>query len=108
MRVHDVADFADRWLENAVRRGIRHHERGEIASVFVGLGAQIGKVDVAIFQTRNRDNLESRHHRAGRVGPMRRGGDEAYVAMRFTARGMIFTNREQTCEFTLRAGVGLQ
>ena len=49
VRVHDVADFADRWLDNAVRRWLGDHQRGEVACVSVCFGAQIGEIDIAIF-----------------------------------------------------------
>ena len=89
-------------------RRISDHQRGEIARVLVGFGAQIGKIDVAIFQRRRRDDFEAGHDRAGGIGSVGRGGDEADVAMRFAARRVIFANGEQAGVFALRAGVGLQ
>src|SRR4029453_16146342 len=50
VRLHDVTNFASGYFENAVRGGIGHHQRGEIACVLVGFGAQIGKIDISIFQ----------------------------------------------------------
>ena len=76
--------------------------------MFVCFRAKIGKIDVAIFQTCNRHNLESRHDRAGRIGAVRRCRNETNVAMRFAARRVIFANRQQTCEFALRSGIRLQ
>jgi hypothetical protein len=49
MRVHDVADFANRRFKNAMRGGIRHHERREVSRVFICLCSQIGKIDISIF-----------------------------------------------------------
>ena len=108
VRVYDVADLADCWFEHAVRGRIRHHECGKIARVLVRFRAQIGNIDISIFQTGNRDNFESSHHCAGWIRAVRRGRNETNVAMRFPARCVILVNGEQTCEFTLRSGVGLQ
>ena len=48
----------------------------------VGLRAQIGDVDVAIFRRRDRHDLEARHHRARRIGAVRGLRNEADLAMR--------------------------
>src|SRR5437016_12556093 len=85
VRMHDLADFADRRFEYAVCRGIRHHQRSEIARVLVGFGAKIGKVDVAILQTSHRDDFEPGHDRTGRVGSVCGGRYQTDVAMRLTA-----------------------
>ena len=47
--VHDVADFANRSLENAVGARIGDHQRCQIACMRVGLCPQIGQIDVTIF-----------------------------------------------------------
>ena len=47
LRVHDVADLANRRLEDAMGRRVGHHQRGERIPVLGGLGAQVGQVDVA-------------------------------------------------------------
>ena len=108
MRVHDFANFADGRFENAVRGRIGHHERAEIILVLIRFGAQIGEIDVAIFQRRDRHDFETGHDRAGRIRPVRRVRDETDVAMTFAARGVIFVNREQARVFALRAGIRLQ
>jgi hypothetical protein len=108
VRVHYVADLTDGCFENAVRGGIGHHQGGETACVLVGFGAQVGKIDVSIFQTCDRHNLKAGHHCAGWICPVRGSGYETNVAMRFTARGVILADREQARVFSLRPGIGLQ
>ena len=46
--VHDPADLADRSLEHAVRRRIRHHQRRQRVAVLRRLRPQVGDVDVAL------------------------------------------------------------
>src|SRR3954464_7343150 len=50
VRVNDLANLADRGFENAVGGRVGDHERGQVVLVGVGLGAEIGEIDVAIFQ----------------------------------------------------------
>ena len=70
--------------------------------------AQIGKIDIAIFQTRNRENFKTGHHRAGGICPVRRGRDETDLTMGLAARRVILADREQPGEFSLRSSIGLQ
>ena len=72
VRVHDLANLADSRFKNAMCARIRHHERGQIARVLVCLRAQVGKIDISIFETRYRNDFESGHDRARRICPMRR------------------------------------
>jgi hypothetical protein len=74
--------------------GICHHQRGEIARVFVCLCAQIGKIDIPIFQAGYRDNFETSHGCAGRVRAVGRSRYEANIAMGFVARSMIRADRQ--------------
>src|SRR5437870_10438200 len=108
VRVHDVANFANGGFKHTVRGGIGHHPRGEMARVLIGLGAQIGQIDISIFQTRDRHDLKPSHHCAGWICPMRGSWYETNAAMRFTSGRVIFADREQPRVFSLRAGIGLQ
>ena len=47
--MHDLADLADRGLENTVRARIGDHQRGQIPRMHIGLCPQIGQIDVTIF-----------------------------------------------------------
>ena len=83
--VDDGADLADRLLEDAVRRGVGHHQRAERVRVLRGLRAQVGDVDVAVRVAGDRHDLEAGHHRARRVRAVGGDGDEAHVAVRVAA-----------------------
>src|SRR5205807_3906343 len=47
--VHDVADLANRGLENAMRARISDHQGRQIARMRAGLCPQIGHINVTIF-----------------------------------------------------------
>ena len=49
--------------------------------MFLRLGAQIGQIDVAVAVAADDHHLQSGHRRAGGVGAVRRGRDQAHVAM---------------------------
>ena len=66
--VYNFANLRDALLEDAVGGGISDHEGGEIAGVSLGLGAQIGQVNVALRVAGDGDDLQTGHGRAGRVG----------------------------------------
>src|SRR5207245_9918453 len=80
--VDDLADLADRLLEDAVRRRVRDHERAQVVGVRLRLRLQVFHVDVAPRVARYRHHLEPGHGRARRVGAVGRHGDEAHVAVR--------------------------
>ena len=48
--------------------------------MLLALGLEVGEVDVAVGVARGDDDLHARHLRAGRVGAVRRLGDQADVA----------------------------
>ena len=96
VRVHDLANLPDSCFENAVRARISHHERGQIARVFIRFPPKIGQIDIAIFQGRNRNNAEARHDRAGRIRSMCRLRNQTNVAMPFVVRGVVFADRKKS------------
>ncbi len=108
MRVHDLANFADAGLEDAVRRRIRNHDRGQIVAMRLGLGAKIGEIHIALGVARDDDHAHARHLRRGRVGAVSRRRNEADVAMRFAATGVIGADDQQAGVLTLRARIRLQ
>ena len=93
--VDDVADVFDSRFEHAVRAGVCDHDGGEIFRVLSGLFLQVGDVDVAVIVARNGHHFQSRNYRAGGVGPVRAGGDQADRAVRFIARFVIGANHQQ-------------
>ncbi len=72
------------------------------------LGAEIIDVDVAALVAGDHHDLHAGHAGGRRIGAVRRGGDQANVAMRLAVRGVIAADREQPGIFALRAGIRLQ
>ncbi len=72
------------------------------------LGAQIVDVDVAARVAGDHHDVHARHAGGGRVGAVRGGGDQADLAVRLAARGVIGADGQQPGIFALRAGVRLQ
>ena len=79
--VGDGADLAHALLEHAVGRGIGDHGGGEICGIGFGLGAKIGKVDIAMRVGGHDHDLHPAHRRRGGIGAVGRGRDEADVAV---------------------------
>ncbi len=76
--------------------------------MFVGLGLEIGDVDVALFRVRHHHDAHPGHDRAGRIRAVRRRRDEHDVARRLAAIAVIGANHHQARVLPLRAGVRLQ
>ena len=74
----------------------------------VGLGAEVGEINVAVGVTGHGDNLHSDHHRAGGVRSMRGSGDEADGAVGLAARMVVGADGEESGIFSLRTGIGLE
>ena len=67
-RVHLVTDFSDGCFKNAVRGGVRDHQRGQVITMLGNLGFEVSHVQVAAFITLQGDHGHTRHHGGGRVG----------------------------------------
>ena len=67
-RVHLVTDFSDGCFKNAVRGGVRDHQRGQVITMFRNLGFKVSQVQIAAFITLQGDHGHTRHHGGGRVG----------------------------------------
>ena len=97
-----------RFLEHAMRRRIGHHQRGEPFPVRGCLASQVGDVDVAVACARDDHDAHAGHHRACRVGAVRRGGYEHDVACSLATIAVVRANDHQAREFALRPGIRLQ
>ena len=73
-----------------------------------GLGLEIGEIDVALIVAVDNDNLEAGHLRRGRVGAVRRAGNQTDVAVPLTAAGVIATDGDDAGVLPLRARIRLQ
>jgi hypothetical protein len=107
-RVDVGADVFDGGFENAVGGRVGDHRGGEILGVFVGLGLEVGDVDVAVGVAGDGDDRVSAHGGAGGIGAVGAGGDEADVAVTLAARLVEGADDEEAGVFALRAGVGLE
>ena len=69
---------------------------------------QVGQIDVAALIARHDNDLHAGHLRRCGVRTVRRRWDQAHVAVRFTAAGVVGVNDQQTGVLTLRTCVRLQ
>ena len=61
----------------------------------LGLGAEIGEIDVAVFETAHRNDAEAGHYGAGRVGSVGGSRNETNVTVRLAARRVVTADGEQ-------------
>ena len=108
VRVDRGADVFDRGLEDAVRRRVGDHERGEIVGVRGGFRGEVGDVDVALGIAGDGHDGEAAHRGAGRVGAVGTGRNQTDVAVALAARLVVGADDEQAGVFTLGSGIGLK
>ena len=107
--VDELAQLGDGVLVDAVRRGVRDHDRGEVVAVRVDLGAQVVHVDRAVVRAVLTTTTLSPGHDGRRgVGAVGARRDEADPAVTLTAGLVVGVDREQPGELALRPGVGLE
>ena len=107
-RMDHRADLDDGFLEHAMRGGVGDHQRRQVLRMGLGLGAQVGEVDVAIVVAGDHLHRHPGHHGARRVGAMRRARDQADVAPLLAAALVIAADHQEPGVLPLAAGVGLQ
>ena len=108
MGVDQGADVLDRGLEHAVGAGVGDHQGGEAVLVLLGLGLEVGEVDIAVRVAADDHHAHAGHDRAGGVGAVGGGGDQADVAGLVVAAVVPGADGEQAGIFALAAGVGLE
>ena len=101
--VHDPAGIRDALLEDAVRRRVRDHERGEVGRVLRSFRLQILQVDLALSGALHNDDLHPRHDGARRVRAVRRRRDQAHVPVMITTILVIRADHEEAGVLALRA-----
>ena len=72
------------------------------------LALEVGKVDVPRLVAADDDDAQAHHLCARRIGAVRRGRNQADIALGLAARGVIVADGEQAGVFTLCAGIRLQ
>ena len=107
--MHDVADLADVLLEHAMRGRIGDHHGREIVGMLrrPWRANRRGRHCRSLSQATTTTSMPAML-RGGRIGAVRRGGDQADVAMRLAAAAMIAADGQQAGIFALRAGIRLQ
>ena len=107
VRVRDLAQFDDAFLEHAVRRWVGDHARGKPSGVRFGLGTEVRNVDVAARVGADDDDSHAAHLRRRRIGAVRRRRNETHVAVYVAAAAVIGADGEQSGVFALGARVRL-
>ena len=79
-----------------------------LSACCAALAREIVDVDIAARVAGHHHDFHAGHAGGGRIGAVRRGGDQAHIAMRLAARGVIAADRQQPGIFALRAGIRLQ
>ena len=108
MLMHQLAQGFDLRFKHAMRAGVGDHHGGQVGAVLFTLGLQIRHVNVALRVASCHHHLHASHLRAGRVGAVSTGGNQANVAMALAFGFVESFDHQQTCVFTLRARIGLQ
>ena len=106
--VDQRADVAHALFEHAVRGRVGHHQRGQTVGMLRDLRPEVGHVDVAQRIAGNDHHFHAGQHGACRVRAVRGRGDQAYVAVIFAARPVVFADHQQAGVFTLRSGIRLE
>ena len=105
--VHLGADITHGRFENAVRRGVRDHQRCEPFGILGDLGLQIAHIDIAVLITTHHEDPHTSHHGTCRIGAMSAAGDEAQVALGLPPAAVIGPDGQEPGKLTLTPGIGL-
>ncbi|OQC13295.1 MAG: hypothetical protein BWX79_01051 [Alphaproteobacteria bacterium ADurb.Bin100] len=106
--VHQRAQLLHRGLEHAMGRGVGDHYGGQIGAVLLAFGFQVGHIHVAVLVALGHHDLQAGHLRAGRVGAVGGGRNQADGAVVVAARRVPGLDGQQAGVFALAARVGLQ
>ena len=77
MLVHEPAQILHMRVEDAVGRWVGDHHRGQLGGVLLAARLQVGHVDVAFVVALHHDDAHADHLRTGRIGAVRRFGNQA-------------------------------
>ena len=105
--VHLGAELGDASLVDTVGGRVGDHDGGQLVAVLLDAPVQVDQVDVAVGVAGHDDHPHAGHHRAGRVGAVGAGRDQADVAVGLPVRPVVAPDGQQPGQFTLRSGVGL-
>ena len=105
--MNDIADLANPLFVHPMGRGVGDHQAGQVLRMGLGLAAQVVDIDVALLIAGHQHCAHASHFRRGRVGAMRRSGNQADLAVRLAIGFMVFADRQQSGVLALGPGVGL-
>ena len=107
--VHQGAQLGDGLLVHAVRRRVGDHDRGQVVARAARPwpAGRPGRPSPSSRRL-DHDDPHAGHHRAGGVGAVRAGRDQADVAVALAVRPVVGADRQQPGQLALRAGVRLQ
>src|SRR5437899_2681092 len=74
----------------------------------LGAGAKISEIDIAGFVATDRNDFETGHDSAGWIRAVCGGRDQANIAVRLAATGVVSVDNQQAGVFALGASVGLK
>src|SRR4029077_11080989 len=104
LRMENLGNFRDALLEDAERRRIGDHQRGDVGR---NQFAQFVDVDLAVRFGLYVFDFVARYYRGGGIGPVRGIGNQDLLA-RIALLLEVRADQQQTGELALRAGGGLQ
>ena len=102
--VQNFCDFRDALFEDAERRGIGDHQRGDVCGDEV---AQFIDVDLAVRFGLDVFDFVAGDDRGGGIRSVRRVGNQNFLA-RVAVFLVIGADQEEACQFAVRASSGLQ
>ena len=106
-RVHQITNFADAFLKDAVGGWVGDHEGGELRSVLCDFLPKVRHIDIAVRVAGHGHDRHSGHDRTGRIRAVGGGRNETNVAPGVTTRKVVGANDEQSGVFALGSGIGL-
>ena len=106
--VHRRTDIGDVVLEDTVGRRIGDHQRRQRPGMLGDLCAQFVKVDVTVVAAANHHHAHADQGGRRSVGAVRTRRDQAHIAVRLAAPGVVVADREQAGVLALGPGIGLQ
>lgn len=100
------ADLTHVFFVDAVGRRVGDHQAGQPVAGLGGLALEVLEIDVAALVAFDDDHTHADHLRRGGIGAVRRGRDQADVALPFTAALVILADCDQAGVFALGTRLG--
>ena len=102
-----IAYVADLGIEDTVGGRVGHHDAGDVVAVLGNLVIQIRQVNRAVLGGLHHYNAQVSQRCRGRIGTVRGGWDEHYIALVIAIGYVVAADGQKTRQLALGAGVGL-